>query len=317
MELEGMELVKLLTVGAVAGLACFGFSGRPLRFGLGLGALLLAGAFVSRDADTLLVERSFFGVHRIEHAAGGYHLLSHGSTLHGAQSLDPERRLEPLTYYHREGPVGQMFSDLPLPVGGRRVAVVGLGTGSIACYGRAGERWTYYEIDPVVERIARDRRYFTFLSDCPVEVEVVLGDARLTLSRATASGYDLIVLDAFSSDAIPIHLVTREALGEYLGKLAPGGAIAFHISNRHLDLEPVLARLARDAGLVGRLRRDRPGADRERYHVPADWLVLAREEADLGGLAADERWKPLAERPKVGLWTDDYSNILSILRSKK
>jgi hypothetical protein len=263
-----MAMVMTVAIGCLAGLVCFSFSGRPLRFGLGLGALLLAGALVSHDREVLLVERSFFGVHRIEHdPAGGYHRLFHGSTLHGAQSLDPARRLEPLTYYHREGPVGQMFAELPLPPAGRRVAVVGLGTGSIACYGRPGERWTYYEIDPVVERIARDRRYFTFLSDCPPEVDIVLGDARLTVPRAAAGSYDLIVLDAFSSDAIPIHLVTREALGEYLDKLTPGGAIAFHISNRHLDLEPVLARIARDANLVGRLRRDRRGSERDNYHA--------------------------------------------------
>jgi spermidine synthase len=295
----------------VAGIAVFSFSERPLRFGLGAAALLLAGGFATRTGETVLVERGFFGVHRIE-ARDGFHLLKHGSTLHGAQRLD-SARLEPLTYYHRDGPVGQMFAELPQPAAARRVAIVGLGTGSIACYGTAAERWTYYEIDPIVERIARDRRYFTFLSDCPPHVDVVLGDARLTLAGAAPASYDLLVLDAFSSDAIPLHLLTREALREYLVRLAPGGAVAYHISNRHLDLEPVLARLATAEGLAARIRKDRTRNEDE-WITASLWVVVARAEQDLGAIASDTLWLPLKERARVGLWTDDYANILSILR---
>jgi hypothetical protein len=304
-------------IGAVGGLICFSFSERPVRFGLGAAALLLAGA-VARPgvAETLLTERSFFGVHRVKlDQERGYHVLSHGSTIHGAQSLDPERRTEPLTYYNPEGPVGQLFAGWPAADGGRRVAAVGLGAGSVLCYGRPGDRWTFFEIDPLVERIARDPRYFSFLSACPVGAEVVLGDARLTLAQAPTASFDLILLDAFSSDAIPLHLLTREALAMYLQKLAPGGVIAVHISNRHLELEPVVARLARDAELVALRQFHRLDEEqRARMWTPSRWVLLARRSADLGELAADERWSPPLERFGVHVWTDDFSDIVSVMK---
>ena len=185
-----------------------------------------------------------------------YNLLYHGTTLHGAQSLSPSRRREPLTYYHRTGPLGQVFTTFSRKSSKSRVAIIGLGTGTMACYGEPGQNWTFYEIDPAVERIARDKRYFTFLRDSPAKVEVVLGDARLSLAKAPDHQYDLIVLDAFSSDAIPVHLITREALKLYLSKLADHGILAFHISNRYLNLKPVLGDLARDANLACLVQED-------------------------------------------------------------
>lgn len=311
---EAHSLVVRLAIASTAGLAVFRFADRPLRFSLGL-AGLLAAAMLAPGTEHVLRVRSFFGVHTVTHN-DGYHVLRHGSTVHGAQSLDSAERLEPLTYYLREGPVGQLFAGLPVGRGAaRRVGVVGLGTGSVACYGNPGEQWTFFEIDPAVERIARDPRLFTFLRDCPADPQVVLGDARITLRQVRPGSFDLLVLDAFSSDAIPLHLLTREALDEYLRALAPGGAIAYHISNRHLTLEPVLARLAQHAGLASRMQTHAPAAGGDDdYRSSSQWVVVARSEQDLGEIAADARWLPLKERDNVGLWTDDYANILGIMK---
>jgi spermidine synthase len=223
----------------------------------------------------------------------------------------------PLTYYDRVGPVGDVFG---LTFSGvqpqRRVAVVGLGVGALACYGRSGEQWTFYEIDPVVVSIARDPRLFTFLRDCSPAVGVVVGDARLSLVKAAASQYDIIVIDAFSSDAIPVHLLTREALQLYIRVTAPHGLFVFHISNRHLDLEPVVAQLAMDAGLAAKVRRDvgappsRSGPGRYASH----WVVMARSMDDLGAIATDRQWQSLRRRARVHVWTDDFSNIMTVFR---
>jgi SAM-dependent methyltransferase len=299
-------------------LVCLAFARRPIRFGLGIAGLLLAGRlYVGPEGHVLETQRSFFGVHRVTlDASGGYHVLLHGTTLHGMQSLDPARRREPLTYYFPSGPIGQLFAALRGEARARRVAVVGLGAGSIACYGQPGQSWTFHEIDPVVERIARDPRAFTFLRDCPPAIRVVLGDARLSLAAASDGAYDLVILDAYSSDAPPLHLLTREALALYLRKLAPGGILAFNVSNRHLDLEPVLAALARAAGLSSLAQDDAAVSDAEwaAGKRPSQWVVMARQHADLGRLAADPRWRPPALRAGVAVWTDGYSSLWSVFR---
>jgi predicted O-methyltransferase YrrM len=293
--------------------ACLALARFPAPFAACVAAALLTRIGAEyRDNDFLLVQRSFFGRYAVlnEAGSGGYHTLYHGSTLHGAQSLDPARRREPLTYYIRGGPLGQLFAALPAPAHPRRVAVVGLGTGTSSAYGQAGEEWTYYEIDPGIERIARDRRYFTYLADSPARLRVVLGDARLSLARAPDGAYDLIILDAFSSDAVPIHLLTSEALGVYLRKLAPGGTIVYHLSNRYLNLEPVVAAIAREHRLVARVG----SLDRvyRAHEAESTWAAVARREQDLGTLAIDARWKPAKGRATVPAWTDDFSSILSV-----
>ena len=226
---------------------------RPSRFALSLGAMLLAGSWFAGES-VLDRSRTFFGVYRVSvDRSGRYHTLAHGTTLHGMQALDPARRSEPLTYFHRTGPFGQAFAKLPNRATARQIAVIGLGVGTLAAYVQPGQQWTFFEIDPEVERIARTSAYFTYLDACGSQCRVVLGDARLSLARDGASRYDLIVLDAFSSDAIPVHLLTREALSLYVSRLAPGGALAFHISNAHL-----LARSDRcEARGRPRPRRDR------------------------------------------------------------
>jgi spermidine synthase len=277
------------------------------------GVLLWRAIAVINEDGVLLAERTFFGRYKVVEYRyhGGFHVLRHGSTLHGAQSLLPERRREPLTYYLRSSPLGAVFAATADRQGRRRVAVVGLGTGTTAAYALPGEDWTFYEIDPGIERIARDTAYFTYLTDSQARTRVVLGDARLSLARETDRQYDLILLDAFSSDAIPVHLMTREAVDTYLARLAPRGLIVFHVSNRYLDLEPVVAALARDRGLVSRAGQG-PQGERGTYESVSTWIALARTEADLGPLMAESSWWQPRLRREVGTWTDDYSSLLTV-----
>ncbi|MCX6030329.1 MAG: fused MFS/spermidine synthase [Chloroflexi bacterium] len=308
--------VTLALVFGLPAILCFSFSRRPIRFALGIAAMFTVGALtVNAPQGLLFTERTFFGINRVL-VDGDTHTLRHGDTLHGAQSLDPDRRCEPLSYYYPTGPIGQVFAAFRGAGATRQIAVVGLGAGALAGYSEPGQPWTFYEIDPGVERIARDPRYFTFLRDCAPEAAVILGDARLSLVKAPAGQYDLLVLDAYSSDSIPVHLITREALALYLEKLASGGLLAFHVSNRYLDLEPVLGNLAQDAGLMALFQIDREISEAEKTagKMPSEWVLMARRPADLGPLTGDPRWKPLPARPGSRLWTDDFSSILSVLR---
>ena len=305
---------------ALAGLAaagCYFLRGRPLRFALALGAIL-AGGLLGRGvgSDVLFADRSFFGAYKVRQWYG-YHHLTHGTTLHGAQNFaDTARRLEPLTYYHRAGPLGDLFASLPNDGGPRRVALVGLGTGSALCYGRPGDDWTIYEIDPLIVRIAQDRGLFTYVTGCAPTKHLRLGDARLRLTEAAAGAYDVIVLDAFSSDAIPAHLVTREALQLYLSKLAPGGIVAYHISNRYINLRPVLAELARDARVAGLVGTDVgiTAAERAKMKTGSVWVLLARRATDFAAVARRPAWSPLAPRADVRVWTDDFTDVLSVFQ---
>jgi len=267
--------------------------------------------------------RSFFGVHKVaEVAEGKARILYHGTTIHGAQRLRNDDGTpvdgspKPLTYYYAQGPLAEAIDAARAAHGVLgHVAVVGLGTGSLACHRKAGEHWTFFEIDPEVIRIARDPRLFTFLSSCAPDAPVVAGDARLTL-EASSGRYDLIVLDAFSSDSIPAHLLTREALAGYLSKLSPRGVIVAHISNRHLDLAPVVANVARSQGLVSFLREDDRASDFMTTFVSnARVVAMARAASDIGSVA--EKWTPLHPDPTSALWTDDYSNILGIMLRRK
>jgi spermidine synthase len=197
-----------------------------------------------------------------------------------------------------------------------RVGVIGLGTGTIACYAEPGQHWTFYEIDPTIARIARDPRYFTFLKDCPAQIEVVLGDGRLSLARAPDRHFSLIVVDVFSSDAIPVHFLTHEAISLYLTKLADDGILLFNISNQYLNLKPVLGDLAGKAGLACLIRDDRNTnlVEEKSRKNGSIWVVMARRASDLGQVTDDHRWKPLPGRPGARIWSDDFSNVLSVLK---
>ncbi len=307
-------LFKLAAPAAVA----LVWRGRTLRFGLAVAALLAAATWLPGERARLLaVERSFFGVHRVRVDAGGeFYRLEHGTTVHGIQNRKPQWRREPLGYYARVGPVGQLFTAwrrMGRPLS--KVGAVGLGAGAVAAYAETGEEWTFFEIDPVVERIARNPEYFTYLTDCRGTVKVVLGDARLSLQRSTEQ-FDLLLLDAYSSDSIPLHLLTREAVRLYLERLKRGGWLVFHFSNRQLDLEPVLAALAEDAGLACRIQEQDivSAANRARGVFTSSWAVMCRDEAHLGVLLNDIRWQPPQNTRRLPVWTDDYASIVSVWR---
>jgi hypothetical protein len=300
---------------ALPAIACLAFSGRPLRFGLGIAAVILASAaYPSEIGSVEHAERNFYGVHRVLRDDNrGFRWLTHGTTVHGGQRLADRGRPTPLTYYHPTGPLGDVFSAFtPAPAGGR-VAVIGLGAGSMASYSKPGQGWTFYEIDPAVIEIARNPRYFTFLQESH-GVRVVPGDARLTLGADRAARYDMIVLDAFGSDAVPVHLLTREVMQLYLSRLAPRGLLVMHLSNRFLDLTPVASALSSDAGLHA-LRRIDLQEDLDAGKYRSHWVVFARDSASLVPLASKEGWEPLPATT-MRVWTDNYSSVLTLFRQR-
>jgi hypothetical protein len=284
------------------------------RFSAGVVGLLVALAVsnvvaASGGEHTLHAERTFFGVYRVAtEPARNFVLLKHGTTIHGRQRIG-DTNPEPQTYYHPRSPIGQVFEAF----GGdaRSVCVIGLGTGTLAAYARPGAQWTFYEIDGAVERIARDARYFHYLERCGAQCSVVLGDARLVLASRRAL-HDVLVLDAFSSDAIPMHLLTTEALRLYEDRLSADGVLAFHISNRHIKLAPVVARLARARRLTALIRVDK-SVDTARGFEGSEWVVMARRPERLRHLVADPEWRPLVADARPA-WTDDFSNIWTELR---
>jgi hypothetical protein len=230
------------------------------------------------------------------------------------QSVDPARRSEPLTYYTRTGPFGYALARLPHVTATSRVAVVGLGAGTLGAYAHDAQRWTFYEIDPAVEGIARTPAYFTFLADCGTRCGVVIGDGRRSLAESTSPTYDLMVLDAFSSDAIPLHLLNRDALRVYLSRLTSDGVLAFHISNRHLTLGPVLARMAESEHLVARDGLDGVDDPKQKWKQSSEWMLMARRASDLGEIADDAHWIQPTTLSSTPLWTDDFANIWSVLK---
>jgi hypothetical protein len=303
----------------------------PFRRGIKAGWLItcilfggICGWFLVRqyeysDSDLLIHQnRNFFGVRRVsEDRHHQFHYLTHGTTLHGLQNMQPDKRVQPLSYYHLDSPIGQVFEAFEGPSSKTTVAVVGLGSGTLAAYADAGEHWDFYEIDRAVERIASDPRYFTYLQDAHergAAVQVILGDARQRLNDAGDSQYGLIIMDAFSSDAIPVHLLTREALHLYLKKLKRDGIVAFHISNKYLTLEPVLAKLASEAGLVcfSQDQDDLSQTEDKAGKYTSQWVLVARADEDLGKIVEDARWHRSVVPSDMKAWTDDYSNLLSV-----
>jgi hypothetical protein len=258
-------------------------------------------------------DRSFFGVYRVSVNERGDHVLGVGTTTHGVQRQDAADRRRPMSYYHPSAAMGHWFHDHQLD-GARTVGVVGLGAGAIAAYGRAGDRIDFYEIDPAVVDIARDPRLFTYLADSPATVRVVVGDGRRALAASSAR-YDLLLIDAFGSDAIPTHLLTVEAWRVYLDRLAPGGTLELHLSNRSLDLVPVVARLADELGLAGLVTDATPNPLEQADGAFASTVaVVARDVGDLGAMVQRSSWRPLAAVRRGSLWTDDRVDLLGALR---
>jgi hypothetical protein len=312
---------------AVPLLICYLFLFRPVRFALGVAALMFAGSiYQGAYGGTELRMRSFYAVHRVTvDPTGRFRQLVHGDTVHGRQSLRPGEKGEPLTYYYRGSPVGQLFKALHYNERERRdprlkrVGVVGLGAGALCCYAAPDQRWTFYEIDPAVKYIACDSDLFTFYRDCPAnEKSVVLGDARLSLQRSDQH-FGVLVVDAFSSDAIPVHLLTREAMKVYFDHLDDNGILAFNISSRYLDLKTVVADLARNRiegpPLVCYFQEDRDltDLDKKEGKTASQWMILARDAAALNGLAGNGMWKAAPGREGTA-WSDDFSNLLGAVK---
>jgi hypothetical protein len=304
-------------------IVCYTFMARPMRFALGVAGVLLAGSFyqgVHGSAEARL--RSFFGVHRVTRDRDErYRLLIHGNTEHGRQHLDPQRRREPLAYYHHSGPVGDLFavshshSEKNL-----QVAVIGLGAGTLAAYAQPGERWTFYEIDAAVVQVARDAGYFTYLADAArrgAEITIVVGDGRLKLAAA-GEHYGLIIVDAFGSDSIPLHLLTSEALAIYRSRLNADGLLAFHYSSRYLDLRPILGRLARAAQppMIGLFREDLElsEADKREGKAPSKWALMSNYPGSRAvALKKLGTWVDIPIPFGTQLWTDQSANLLDAL----
>jgi hypothetical protein len=301
--------------GAMLGLSLpIAFARRGSAFGVVAMAFVILIALGRPAGKVLFVGRSFFGMHKVIEAADGtYRTIQHGSTVHGRQQMNGASKCEPTSYYVPESPIGVLFGTRMATTD--NVGVIGLGSGGLACYAQPGERWTFYEIDPLVEHIARNPAYFTQLRNSQGQLDVVLGDGRITLRAAAPGAYDLLILDAFSSDAIPLHLLTREALNLYLSRLAPGGVLALHISNRYLNLEPMLGALVKQAGLhaLARVDTDIRPEDIARGRLGSHWIMVARDRAALAGLETTNGWRTPTLDARVRAWTDDYSNILSVL----
>jgi spermidine synthase len=249
----------------------------------------------------------------IDDATSGTRQFYSGTTIHGSERLTDTTH-EPLTYYHRDGPLGSLFAARAWRPTPWRVGVVGLGTGATASYARPAETWTFYEIDPLVARIAQDTTLFRFLSSAQSRPRIVLGDARLSIEREPGERFDVLTIDAFSSDAIPVHLLTREALALYRSRLAADGVIAWHISNKYLDLRPVLEALAADAGLVALIRDDTNVPSPSRGRFPSTWVVMTSSGSTASSIKQDVRWVRLESGRRPQLWTDDFSNVLSVVR---
>jgi spermidine synthase len=289
---------------------------------LALFALALA-TFLVGEASRNVVrrERTFFGVLRVcESPNGPSRVLMHGGIRHGVQLLadDPERRRIPLAYYHEAGPLGSVFAGLDA-VGRRgRVGVAGLGVGTVASYARPGDEFVFFEIDPAVARLAADTRWFTFLADCRGATRVVVDDARRALERETDGGLDLLVIDAFTGDSVPTHLLTREAFALYGRKLTADGVLALHVSNKYLDFVPVVEAVAADGDWMGLVGRDvAVGADAAR--IPSEWIALSRSldavKAIYARPTSDQwKWRPCAETTARDPWTDDRTAVIEALR---
>lgn len=310
-----------MIVGALAvpilALLAFPRRRRPLGFGLSIAAIL-AGALLTMVPETTLFRaRSFFGIYRVaETDDGKFRMLYHGPTLHGGQRLLPGPRYGPIAYYTQRSPVAEVMRKAQANADATRMGLVGLGAGSLACYYRPGDDWRFYEIDPLVAELASDGRFFALVPACVPEAPIILGDARLTLAREPSEAFQVLVVDAFSSDSIPMHLLTTEAMALYFDKLTDDGVLVLHISNQFLDLRPVVSRIAKTLGLVGMVGLGPGGteADGPYGDLASLWIALARKPAVLDRLGLGEHWWPLPAADGTPPWTDDHSNILEIIR---
>lgn len=311
-------------IGGVLLLFVLAYSGT--RFAL---TMVLAGLYMNAEGRYLrqspygeLVHshRNFYGVTRVFDVAAPFHYraLHHGTTLHGIQALGGEDSLEPTTYYHRSTPVADAISFRQRQSEAIRVGLIGVGTGTLKCYGRPADHFRFFEIDRDMAALAENPRYFTYLSACPGSHDVVIGDGRIRLSEEPDGSYDVIVADAFSSDSIPIHLLTREAVAMYMRKLRPGGVLMVHVSNRYMDLSRVVAGIARSLDLEAHLRRARilRTDPLQMMLRDATWIAVTRDRDTAAELIyfSDREWTDLRREPNPVVWRDDYASLLPVIR---
>jgi SAM-dependent methyltransferase len=312
--------LKLAAAGMIVLLTVLSL-GRRLPFSLSLGFLMLGmGGWqvLERTATPGQMTRSFFGTYTVMDFKPGLRSLVHGTTLHGVQYTDPKYATIPLSYYAPRSGIGIAMAAAPALYGkDARMGLVGLGTGSLACYAKPGQVWTIFEIDPVMVEIAKDPKRFTFLSRCLPGARMVVGDARLTLGVEPNASLDMLTIDAFSSDAVPMHLLTREAFASYGRVLRPDGLVMAHISNRFLDLRPVLGALTRDGWSVAVRDYDTTEEELKANFNYSVWVALSRDPAQLKKLRMtepDEQWYPLTADKGFAGWSDDFSSILPIFK---
>jgi spermidine synthase len=300
--------------------------GGSTRFSVALLGVLLISTWEGVEGRVLARSRTFFGVHQVVRSGTGrWHMLMHGTTLHGVQvapTSDDHATLRetPTTYYHRSGPIGDVIAMLKKEDRFKHAAFIGLGGGTMAAYAEPGSIVKFFEIDPAVIRFAQDERLLTYVADARArgaDIDIIEGDGRLSLAREEDGAFDLVAIDAFSSDAIPVHLMTLEAARMYLSKTNEHGVVAFHVSNRSFHLAPVLVRIAHELGLVVAVRNDALITSHQRMEAKSesDWVVLARRWEDLGDLAKATTWdRPwrLKQPPDGPLWTDDRSDVLNV-----
>ena len=288
---------------------------RPRAFALCIAALLLAAVRVPWNDNTIWSGRSFFGVYRVtETAEPPTRNLIHGTTNHGGQWMPAVEEIRPTTYHTPESPVVDIVRKSQARNGRQRVALVGLGSGALAYYRRPADEWRYFEIDPLIRWLATESGHFQMMARQDPDAEIVLGDARLALAQQPDRHFDLLIMEAFTSDAIPTHLLTREAVAMYVEKLASDGLLVLHISNRFLDLEPVVAGVVAELGLVARRRHLKdPDRSVNPTAVASRWVVVAREDRSLDALDLGAPWSPLEHADKR-VWRDDYSSLVGIIR---
>jgi spermidine synthase len=315
-----MTLVKAGAAVAISLIAVLAFGHRLLFSGTLVALMLCLGGWekLSLSLHDGRMVRSYFGVYSIRTNGTTSRTLVHGTTIHGVQNLGPGQDIQPITYYAPRSGIGLAMAAAPALFGPTaRIGIVGLGAGTLACYAKPGQRWRFYEIDPAIVKIASDAKRFTYLSKCLPNPSIRLGDARITLASEPQNSADLLAIDAFSSDAVPMHLLTREAFATYQRHIASKGLLMVHISNRFLDLEPVLSAAAKEGWFTSVRNYTATVEERKRNITPSLWVAFSPSKSTIDQLVAsnpEEEWRPLAGRASFNAWTDDFASILTILK---
>jgi SAM-dependent methyltransferase len=314
-------VIKLSLIVAVVG--AFLIRDRALMFFAAIVMVLVSATAVDGRVRLHNTWRSFFGVVRqteypVPAMGGDVRLLAHGSTLHGAQAQDPRWRCRPLTYYAPETPIGQVFTQRMIAKPALRIGAVGLGAGTVSAYTRPSDQLTFFEIDPLVVRLATDPAHFSYTTRCAKgRIDYAIGDARLTVAKQPRDQFDILLIDAFASDSVPAHLMTVEAVRNYLQRIKPDGVVILHLSNRNLDLRGPAMAVAHAAGGAALLQRHLEAPDAPpMWESSEDAVIIARNPAALAPFAADHRWRsidPTRARP----WTDDYTNLAGALYARQ